>query len=64
MDAKTMWILELLILSKEYGSGSDKQFRTTSVRNLLFNLEILANPKLGISNNMSTAEKAVTYWSR
>jgi hypothetical protein len=44
--------------------GSDKRFKTKTISNMLHKFEVLANNKLGISHDMSTAEKAILYLSR
>ena len=44
--------------------GSDKRFQTKTISNILHKFEGLANNKLGITNDMSTAEKAIHYLSR
>ncbi len=39
--------------------GSDQRIKTKTISNILYKFEILANNELGITNNMSTAEKAI-----
>ena len=43
---------------------SDKRFQTKMISNILHKFEALANNKQGITNDMSTAEKANNYLSR
>ncbi len=44
--------------------GSDKRFQTATINNILHKFEVLANNKLGITNDMSATEKAINYLSR
>ena len=44
--------------------GSDKRFQTKTMSNILHKFEALVNNKQGITNDMSTAEKAINYLSR
>ena len=44
--------------------GSDKKFQTKTISNILHKFEVLANNKLVITNDMSTAEEAINYLSR